>query len=61
MGALLAADTLQGPKVDWFALSPILIFLGGAMLLLVVASLTPRWPKYGYAGFSAAVSRWAPV
>ena len=20
MGALLAADTLQGPKVDWFAL-----------------------------------------
>ena len=29
MGALFAADTLQGPKVDWFALSPLLVLLGG--------------------------------
>ena len=61
MGALLAADTLQGPKVDWFALSPILILLGGAMVLLVVASLTPAWPKRGYALFTVAVAGGAAV
>lgn len=61
MGALLAADTLQGPKVDWFALTPLLILLGGAMALLVVASLTPRWPKHGYAAFSASVALAAGV
>jgi NADH-quinone oxidoreductase subunit N len=56
MGALLAADTLQGPKVDWFALSPLLILLGGAMVLLVVGALTPAWPKRGYALFTAAIA-----
>jgi NADH-quinone oxidoreductase subunit N len=61
MGALLAADTLQGPKVDWFALSPILVLLGGAMALLVLASLTPQWPKRGYALFTIAVAGAAGV
>lgn len=56
MGALLAADTLQGPKIDWFALSPLLILLGGAMLLLVGGALTPTWPKRGYSLFTAAVA-----
>jgi len=56
MGALLAADTLQGPKVDWFALSPLLALLAGAMVLLVVASLTPPWPKRAYALFTAAIA-----
>ncbi len=56
MGALLAADTLQGPKVDWFALSPLLILLGGAMLLLVGGALTPAWPKRGYSLFTAAIA-----
>ncbi|MDO8364412.1 MAG: NADH-quinone oxidoreductase subunit N [Actinomycetota bacterium] len=55
MGALIA-DTLQGPKVDWFALSPLLVLLGGAMVLLVVAALTPAWPKRCYALFTAAVA-----
>lgn len=55
MGALFAADTLEGPAIDWFALSPLLVLLGGAMLLLVGGALT-RWPKRGYALFTAAVA-----
>lgn len=49
-------DTLQGPDVYWFGLSPILVLLGGGLLLLVVASLTPRWPKGLYAFVSAATA-----
>ena len=52
---VLAAETLVGPKINWFALSPLLILLGGALVLLVVAALTPLWPKRLYATFSAAV------
>jgi NADH-quinone oxidoreductase subunit N len=54
MGALIA-DTLQGPKIQWFALSPILVLLGGVMVLLVGSALTPTWPKRAYASFTAAV------
>ncbi|MGB8859427.1 MAG: NADH-quinone oxidoreductase subunit N [Ilumatobacteraceae bacterium] len=61
MGVLLAADTLQGPKVDWVALSPLLVLLGGAMVLLVVAALTPAWPKRGYALFTAVTALAAGV
>ncbi|MBI4934787.1 MAG: NADH-quinone oxidoreductase subunit N [Actinobacteria bacterium] len=53
---VFAADTLQGPSVNWFALSPLLVMLGGAMLLLVLAALTPAWPKRWYATFTAAVA-----
>ena len=53
---LLAADTLQGPSIDWFALSPLLVLLGGAMVLLVGGALTPAWPKRWYALFTAAVA-----
>ena len=35
---VLAADTLQGPEIDWFALSPLLVLLGGTMVLLVVGA-----------------------
>jgi NADH-quinone oxidoreductase subunit N len=52
---VLAADTLQGPSIDWFALSPLLVLLGGAMVLLVTAALTPTWPKRMYATFTAVV------
>ena len=48
--------TLQGPDVDWFALSPLLVLLGGGLLLLVLAALTPRWPKGLYAAFSATTA-----
>jgi len=52
----LAVETLQGPRIDWFGLSPLLVLLGGGMFLLVAAALTPRWPKGLYASFSATVS-----
>lgn len=56
MGALLAADTLRGPSIDWFALSPMVVLLGGAMLLLVLAVLTPPWTRGMYAWFTVAIS-----
>ena len=56
MAVILAAEGFQGPSVDWFSLSPILTLLGGAMVLLVVAALTPTWPRHLYALFTAAVA-----
>src|SRR5262245_42607240 len=52
---LLAAG-LQGPSIDWFSLSPILVLLGGALVLLVVGALTSPWPKHLYALFTAAIA-----
>jgi NADH-quinone oxidoreductase subunit N len=46
---------LPSPPIAWFALSPLLVLLGGALALLVVGSLTPRWPRGLYA-VAAAVT-----
>jgi NADH-quinone oxidoreductase subunit N len=52
---VIAADaTLIGPKINWFALSPMLVLLGAAMILLVGGALAPRWPRHLYALFTAA-------
>ncbi|MEP7113668.1 MAG: NADH-quinone oxidoreductase subunit N [Ilumatobacteraceae bacterium] len=52
---MIAADpVLNGPPVDWFALSPILVLLGAAMVLLVVGALASRWPRHLYAAVTAA-------
>jgi NADH-quinone oxidoreductase subunit N len=52
---MIAADpSFTGPSVNWFALSPMLVLLGAAMVLLVVGSLVPRWPRHLYALFTAA-------
>jgi NADH-quinone oxidoreductase subunit N len=52
---VIAADpTLVGPHIDWFALSPVLVLLGTAMLLLVGGALAPRWPRHLYALLTAA-------
>ena len=56
MSTLFAAGTLQGPKIDWFGLSPLLVLLVGALLLLLTAALTPSWPKRTFALFTAAVA-----
>ena len=57
MGALIAAaDTLTGPSIGWFELSPLLVLLGGALLLLLLGSLLPPWPRGGYALFTMVVS-----
>ena len=52
----MIAETLTGPPISWFDLSPLLILLGAALVLLVVASLTPRWPRGLYAAFSATAA-----
>lgn len=49
----MTAQTFSGPAVGWFALSPLLALLGGALVLLVVGALTPRWPRGLYAFVSA--------
>jgi NADH-quinone oxidoreductase subunit N len=52
---VIAADpSFVGPSVNWFALSPMLVMLGAAMVLLVVGALVPRWPRHFYALFTAA-------
>ena len=64
MIALLAqqvTDQLHGPPVEWFALMPMIVLLGGGLLLLVVGSLTPQWPRGLYAYLSAATALTALV
>lgn len=50
------AQTFQGPEVAWFSLTPLLILVVGGTLLLVVAALTPDWPKGLYAFATAAIA-----
>ena len=50
------ADTLTGAKVNWLYMSPLVVLLGGAMLLVTVAVLTPAWPKRLYSLCAVAVS-----
>jgi NADH-quinone oxidoreductase subunit N len=50
------------PHVDWAAISPELILIGGAMVLLTVAALSPRRPRKGaYALYSVAIGVGAMV
>jgi len=53
---LAQVDTFVGPDVQWFALSPMLTLLGGALGLMVLGALTPLWPKGLYATFTAAIA-----
>ncbi len=54
-------DIFVGPEIQWFALSPLLILLGGALGLLLVGALTPPWPKRLYAIVSATTAGAAGV
>jgi NADH-quinone oxidoreductase subunit N len=40
---------LESQSIAWFSISPLLILVGGALLLLLLGSLTPPWPKGWYA------------
>src|SRR5262245_59981603 len=53
---LLAQDTppdFLAPSVEWWHLSPIIALVSGALLLLVLGSLTPTWPRGAYAWLTA--------
>jgi NADH-quinone oxidoreductase subunit N len=52
---LFAQAVFQGPHVDWYGLSPLLVLAGGGLLLMVAAALTPRWPKGLQAGITVAL------
>lgn len=45
----------NAPEIQWFALSPLIVLVGGALALLVVGALTPRWPRGLYGWFTVAV------
>lgn len=48
-----------GPAIDWMKISPLLVMLGGVLLLILGGSLTPQWKKgaYGIVGaLTSAVS-----
>ena len=53
-----ASDKIATPHVDWVAIAPTTILIGGAVALLLVSSLVrmARPPKYLYAGVSALVA-----
>ena len=57
----MEVDPFVPPSIDWFALSPLLVLLGGGLVLLVLASLTPRWPRGLYAAFAATTAGAAMV
>lgn len=58
---LAQATDFVGPPIDWWAITPLLVLLGGGLLLLVSAALTPRWPKGLYAITTVAVAAGALV
>jgi len=58
---LAQVDVFIGPEVQWFALSPLLTLLGGALGLLLVGALTPAWPRRLYALVSATTAGAAGV
>ena len=49
-------DLNVDPQVLWFALSPLLVLVGGALFLMVVGALTPRWPRGLYGFVSATIA-----
>ncbi len=50
-------STFTGPSVDWFALTPLIVITGGALVIMMTGALFDRHlPKGTYAGFTAAVS-----
>jgi NADH-quinone oxidoreductase subunit N len=49
-------EPFQGPSVDWFALSPLLVLLGGVLVMMLAGALTPPWPKGTYAFVTACIA-----
>ena len=53
---MFAAETLAGPSIPWFTLSPLLALLIGACVLMLGGSLLPQWPRGLYGIVSAATA-----
>lgn len=49
-------ELLVTPAIEWWHLSPIIALVSGALLLLVVGALTPKWPRSTYAAFTMLVT-----
>ena len=47
------SQTFEGPAIQWFALSPLLTLVAGALTLLLVGALTPKWQRGMYALLSS--------
>jgi NADH-quinone oxidoreductase subunit N len=56
MQALFAQASVDYPSIDWYALSPYIVLLGGGLILLVGGALTPPWRDRTYAAFTVAVA-----
>jgi len=57
MTLLAQAAPFVGPEVQWFALAPLITLVAGGLVLMVLAALLPgRWPRGGYALFTAIVA-----
>lgn len=48
------ANDFVAPAIEWYALSPYIALLVGALVLLLAGSLTPQWPRGAYGMVSAA-------
>ena len=53
---VIAQTPFVGPDVQWFALSPLLVLVGAAVVLLLAGALTPQWPRGLYAAVTAAAA-----
>jgi NADH-quinone oxidoreductase subunit N len=58
---MLAANMFVGPEIDWFKISPLLVMLGGVLLLILAGSLTPQWKKGAYGIVGALTAAGAAV
>jgi NADH-quinone oxidoreductase subunit N len=52
---LAEVERLSTPEVEWSVMLPVLILLGGAVLLMIVGALTPRRPKLPWHAGSTVV------
>jgi len=57
----MLAQAFDAPPVEWWHISPLLALVSGALFLLVVGSLTPTWPRGGYASVTALTTLLAGV
>ena len=49
----MPVNEFVGPEVEWFALSPLIVLVLGALAMLLIGAMTPRWPR-GLSALAAA-------